>query len=117
LKNSLLRITKDENETHWSRRVVHGGPRFKKPTQVTIDSLDEISHLGDLAPLHNPPSLAVIQASLKAVPNAQHIMLFDTMFHDGGQDEDTLMARADKIYALPLDMCRKRSIRRYEGPI
>ena len=42
-------------------RVVHGGARFVEPTRVTPSVLDELRALGDLAPLHNPVGVAVLE--------------------------------------------------------
>ena len=49
-------------------RVVHGGSRFDGPTRITPEVLEEIRSLADLAPLHNPVDLSVIEAASRRVP-------------------------------------------------
>src|SRR5215218_4750831 len=43
-------------------RVVHGGTRFTQPVRVTPEIRVALTELTHLAPLHNPPSLAVLDA-------------------------------------------------------
>jgi Acetate kinase len=43
-------------------RIVHGGERFSQPVRVTDAVIAELEQLNELAPLHNPPGLAVIRA-------------------------------------------------------
>jgi acetate kinase len=42
-------------------RVVHGGARLVKPTRVTPAVLDELRALKELAPLHIPADIAVLE--------------------------------------------------------
>jgi acetate kinase len=41
-------------------RIVHGGERFTRPAVVDADIREEIARLADLAPLHQPRSLAAL---------------------------------------------------------
>src|SRR5262245_28246268 len=41
-------------------RVVHGGPRYARPTVVTAQVLEDLRALIPLAPLHQPHNLAAI---------------------------------------------------------
>jgi acetate kinase len=61
-------------------RVVHGGP-FTSSVRITPEIRTRISALADLAPLHNPPSLATLAAAEAALPGVPHIAVFDTAFH------------------------------------
>jgi acetate kinase len=88
-------------------RVVHGGPKFSKPTIVTADVLDEIKSLSSLAPLHNPPAVAGIEASESIFPSAVQVAIFDTAFHTA------TMPPASYRYAIPKELYEEHGIRRY----
>ncbi|HEV8309599.1 MAG TPA: acetate kinase [Methylomirabilota bacterium] len=88
-------------------RVVHGGPRFTRPTLVDDDVTAGIEALETLAPLHNAPSLAGIRAARRALgPEVPMVAVFDTAFHA------TLPDHAAR-YALPEELVRRHAIRRY----
>ena len=89
-----------------AHRIVHGGDRFKQPTQVTDDMLASLAELDELAPLHNPPAVAAMKVALAALPSIPHIAIFDTSFHA------TLPAHA-YLYALPSEVRQRYGIRRY----
>jgi acetate kinase len=87
-------------------RVVQGGVRF--PASVLIDDevIDGIQDLADMAPLHNPVNLAGIRAAMKALPELQHVAVFDTSFHQ------TMPPRAYR-YAVPGRWYHELGFRRY----
>lgn len=87
-------------------RVVHGGDRFRRPTLIDEGVLEAVDRLGSLAPLHNPPALAVIHRARAAFPGVPHFAMFDTAFHA------TLPPRA-REYALPQDVRTGHGIRRF----
>jgi acetate kinase len=87
-------------------RVVHGGSRFTQPTLVTDEVRSELEGLNDLAPLHNPPALAGIDAARKLLAGAPSIACFDTAFHAG-------LPPASAGYAIPADWVTRWGIRRY----
>lgn len=62
-------------------RVVHGGTRFTRPTVMDTAIRVELEELSDLAPLHNPPALAAIDALSRLSPNVPAVACFDTAFH------------------------------------
>ncbi|GHA32730.1 acetate kinase [Devosia pacifica] len=62
-------------------RVVHGGPDFAGPAVITPDVRTAIDRLTPLAPLHQPPALALIDAASAICPRAQQVACFDTSFH------------------------------------
>ncbi|KZL17919.1 Acetate kinase [Pseudovibrio axinellae] len=64
-------------------RIVHGGRSFFEPTELTPKVMDELEQLIPLAPLHQPYSLATIQAAKQVFPDALQIGCFDTAFHAG----------------------------------
>src|SRR5438309_9778962 len=63
-------------------RVVHGGPHFVAPTRLDDDVIAALTQLRELAPLHNEPALAAIQAA-RAVLGSRVPMapLLDTAVH------------------------------------
>ena len=62
-------------------RVVHGGPNYASPIQVTPELLAELHDFTQLAPLHQPHNLAGIVAAQAAFPHAIQVACFDTAFH------------------------------------
>ena len=87
-------------------RVVHGGARFPHPVVLTPAVRAEIEALTALAPLHNRPALAVIDAVARAFPGVPQVAAFDTAFHA------TLPPRA-YLYALPYEWYERWGVRRF----
>lgn len=87
-------------------RVVHGGDIYTKPTKITPAVINTIQKLCDLAPLHNPPNLAVIKACKKLFPKLPQVAVFDTAFHQ-------TMPEKAFLYGFPYSLSKKLHIRRY----
>ncbi len=87
-------------------RVVHGGESFSGSVLVNEKLEKAIEDYADLAPLHNPPNLAGIQAAREMLGDIPQIACFDTAFHQTIQ-------KSAYLYALPLNMYEKYKIRRY----
>jgi acetate kinase len=87
-------------------RVVHGGTRFHDAVVVDEDVRRALEELTDLAPLHQPKSLAALDAVRQALPDVPHVACFDTAFHA------TLPAAA-ATYALPEEWREGLGVRRY----
>jgi acetate kinase len=87
-------------------RVVHGGPRFHEAVIVDETTRDYLDETAALAPLHNPPALAAIDALRRLEPGLVSVACFDTAFHA------TLPAEA-ATYALPSDWVDRWGIHRY----
>ncbi|MDQ0615665.1 acetate kinase [Microbacterium sp. W4I4] len=87
-------------------RVVHGGARFFEPTVITRLVEINIEDLIVLAPLHNPANLAGIRAARSAFPDAPHVAVFDTAFHQ-------TLPPAAYTYAIDAELAREHRIRRY----
>jgi acetate kinase len=87
-------------------RVVHGGTRYVVP--VLIDDAVEtgLKELVDLAPLHQPKSLAGIDRARALLPDVPHVACFDTAFH-------TTLPPAAATYPLPQVWRERYAIRRY----
>jgi acetate kinase len=88
-------------------RVVHGGDHFTHSMVVDDAIAAGIAAVGDLAPLHNAPSVAGIQACRRQLgPQVPMVAVFDTTFHV------TLPEHAYR-YAIPYELSRRHRIRRY----
>jgi acetate kinase len=87
-------------------RVVHGGAAFKDAAIIDDEVLHKIDALSTLAPLHNKPALAAIEACRHALKKLPQVAVFDTSFYADLPEHVAL-------YALPLALSRKHSIRRY----
>ena len=106
LKKSLDEIGRVKNIKYVGHRVVHGGNKFYHPTIVNKNTLKEISRFNHLAPLHNPPNLQGIRASMNLVKKAVNIAVFDTAFYKHIPEHAFL-------YAIPREFYRKYGIRKY----
>jgi acetate kinase len=87
-------------------RVVHGGEEFTGSVIIDEKVIASIEKFADLAPLHNPPNLAGIQAVQRRLPDAKQVACFDTAFH-------ATIPKAAYMYALPYELYEKYGIRRY----
>lgn len=87
-------------------RVVHGGEKFTRSVLIDDDVEKAIRGTFELAPLHNPPNMMGIEASLDVMPDIPNVAVFDTTFH-------TTIPKYAYIYALPYSMYEKYGIRKY----
>jgi acetate kinase len=87
-------------------RVVHGGPEFSDPLLVDADAEADLERLADLAPLHNPPAVAAIEALRRLRPELPSVACFDTAFH-------STIPPAASTYAVPADWSTSVPLRRY----
>lgn len=88
-----------------AHRVVHGG-QLNAPCRIDSKVLKTIKALCEFAPLHNPGSLAVIEAARQALPTVPQIACFDTSFHRTIEDDEA-------VYALPAALTQKYKLERY----
>ena len=87
-------------------RVVHGGNKYSKSTEINDRVLLEIEAISPLAPLHNPAALKGIRAFLEAIPGARNVACFDTAFHQS-------MDEATYLYPVPYEWYVKYDVRKY----
>jgi acetate kinase len=87
-------------------RIVHGGERFSAPVRIDPEVRRALEELTDLAPLHQPKSLAALDAVSAALPDIRAVACFDTAFH-------ATMADSAKTYAVPEEWRRRYGLRRY----
>lgn len=86
-------------------RVVHGGTTFTAPTRLSAEVRHQLAALVSLAPLHNGPALAVMEALHHWRADLPQWACFDTAFHR------TLPPEAF-TYAIP-SAWRQRGLRRF----
>jgi len=87
-------------------RVVHGGEEFTGSVIIDDNVIASIEKFADLAPLHNPPNLAGIQAAQHHLGDTIQVACFDTAFH-------STIPKVAYMYALPYELYEKYGIRRY----
>ena len=87
-------------------RIVHGGERFRAPVRIDAEVERALRELTELAPLHQPKSLAALDLVSAALPQLPAIACFDTAFHAD-------MPPGAKTYALPAAWRERWPIRRY----
>ncbi len=87
-------------------RVVHGGEKFNSSVLITDEVIHKIVECIDIAPLHNPPNLAGINAINELLPNVPQVAVFDTAFHQ-------TMPEYAYMYGIPYSLYTKYGIRRY----
>ncbi len=87
-------------------RIVHGGERFRTATRLDAGVEAELRALVDLAPLHQPKSLAALDAVSAQLPGVPAVACFDTAFH-------ATLSDAAATYALPARWRERWRIRRY----
>ena len=87
-------------------RVVHGGRQFVEPVRLDAGVRKKLDDLVDLAPLHQPKSLAGVDAVSGVLPGVPAVACFDTAFHAG-------MPAAAATYALPLEWRKRWELRRF----
>ena len=86
-------------------RVVHGG-QFTSSVRITPEIRSRITALADLAPLHNPPSLATLAAAEAELPGVPQVAVFDTAFH-------ATLAPEASTYPIPEKWTLDWGIRRF----
>ncbi|MGA8277390.1 MAG: acetate/propionate family kinase [Rhodanobacteraceae bacterium] len=86
-------------------RVVHGGETWDRPVRLTPAVIASLARLIPLAPLHQPHSLAAVEAVTRLRPGLPQVACFDTAFHHG-------MAPTVSRLALPRKYAAE-GVRRY----
>jgi acetate kinase len=99
-------------DAHFSRadavahRIVHGGERYRQAVVVDAAVRRELDALSDLAPLHQPKSLAALDAVSAQLPGIPAVACFDTAFH-------ATLPPAAFTYALPERWRVRWGVRRF----
>ncbi len=87
-------------------RVVHGGTLYASAVLVTPEVRRRLESLTDLAPLHQPKSLAALDAVTAVLPDTPAVACFDTAFH-------ATIPEAAATFALPAEWRARWTLRRY----
>ena len=87
-------------------RLVHGGETFNKSVLIDDEVISKIEECIEIAPLHNPPNLAGINAIRELLPDVPQVGVFDTAFHQ-------TMPSYAYMYGIPYSLYNKYGIRRY----
>ena len=87
-------------------RIVHGGDRFIGPVALDDEVVAVLRSLTELAPLHQPKSLAALDAVREALSSVPAVACFDTAFH-------ATLPPAAATYALPQEWRERWPLRRY----
>jgi acetate kinase len=87
-------------------RIVHGGTHFTEPVRIDDKVVTRLEALTDLAPLHQPKSLAALAAVQAVLPDVPGVACFDTAFH-------AAIPAAAATYALPREWRQRWALRRY----
>jgi acetate kinase len=87
-------------------RIVHGGERFREAVRIDAEVETAMRELTDLAPLHQPKSLAALDAVTAALPGLPAVACFDTVFH-------ATLPQAAATYALSAEWRERWGLRRY----
>jgi len=87
-------------------RLVHGGDRFRENTLLDARNATNLEKVAPLAPLHNPPAIALIRACRERYPDLPQAIIFDTAFH-------STIPEFARTYALPAALCRGMGLRKY----
>ncbi len=103
LRSTLRRWSPPDLVGH---RIVHGGTRFAAAVRIDADVRRGLEDLIDLAPLHQPKSLAALDAVTALLPQIPAVACFDTAFH-------TTIPAAAATYAIPREWRERYAIRRY----
>ncbi len=86
-------------------RCVQGGS-INKSVVVDDDVMQSIKDNAPLAPLHNPASAIGIEAAKEVIPNALHVVVFDTAFH-------TTIPEENYLYPVDKNWYENYRVRRY----
>ena len=87
-------------------RIVHGRDLFSGPTVVDDRVMAKLASIEDLAPLHLPPALAVLDACRERMPDLRQIVCFDTTFY-------LSMPARSYLYAVPREWYSDHGVRRF----
>jgi acetate kinase len=86
-------------------RIVHGGPKYWKPQQISPKIIAELKQLSPFDPEHLPEEILLTEAFHKRFPKLAQIACFDTAFHHD-------MPQVARLLPIPRRY-ESRGVRRY----
>ncbi len=100
-------IVKELNEIKGAgHRIVQGGSYYNGSVKVDEDVVKKVDELCVLAPLHNPAHLVCYKAFCEALPDIEHVFVFDTAFHQ-------TMSEESYLYPVPYEWYTDYKVRKY----
>ncbi len=101
------KIVDDLNEIVGAgHRIVQGGSYYSQSVVVDEEAVRLVDELAELAPLHNHAHLTGYYAFKEALPNIEHVFVFDTAFHQTMKPEVY-------TYPVPYQWLKDYRVRRY----
>ncbi len=98
---------KDIQELHAiGHRVSHGADDLREAMIITDHVKDMIRNIFELAPIHNPPQLAVIEETQALLPELPMVVMCDTSYHKD-------MPPKAFLFAIPYECYTDFRVRRY----
>jgi acetate kinase len=89
-----------------AHRIVFGGSTHTQHTELTNEVIEKLEILSEIAPLHNPPALKIVDQIKKLYPNMIQKGVFDTSFHQTLEPKTFL-------YGIPYQYYEQFAIRKY----
>jgi acetate kinase len=89
-----------------AHRLVHGGERLRHPSLVDDTIRADLDAVADLAPLHVPPSLRLLDQLRTLMPNVPHVVCPDNAFHAD-------LPEVAATFPLPASWRSRWGLRRY----
>lgn len=105
LDDLLDRVRQDDLRAV-GHRFVHGGPRVRAARRASPEVVDDLRSAADLAPLHSPTSLRLLDQLQERLPDTAHVVCPDTAFHSG-------LPEVAATYPLPARWRQRFGLRRY----
>ena len=98
-------ITSLEEISTVVHRVAHGG-NYSSAVLVNDDVINYLESISELAVLHVPAEVNCVKAAQEIMPQANHVTVFDTAFHQTIPEENS-------TYAVPLSWKEKYGVKKY----
>ncbi len=89
-----------------AHRIVHGGNMYRESIIVDDKERAALERLSELAPLHNPIALEMMDVIKEALPSSPTVACFDTAFHKSLPD-------TAYTYPIPKEITDPYGIRRF----
>ncbi len=102
----LLAMEENFQPAVFGHRIVHGGDVFAQHALVDSHVLETLQHINPLAPIHNPPQIALVKICLDRYPDKPQVLVFDTAYHQTIPDYA-------RTYALPLALREELGLHKY----
>ena len=106
---SKAKINGSDAVSYTHLRVVHGGEYYNDAVKVDEEVVARVEELAELAPLHNPAHIVGYNAFKAALPEVEHVFVFDTAFHQTLDRERYLYPLPYEYYTDLKEMCIRDS--------